>query len=78
MYYDKMREEREDHDESQRKIAKALNMSQQQYQKYESGSMALPIRYLIDFCNHYKVSADYILGLPDNYRWPRRRTKNDK
>ena len=72
MYYtERMLQEREDHDESQREIAKKLNISQQQYQKYEAGINALPIKYLIAFCNHYKVSADYILGLPRNYRWPR-------
>lgn len=70
-YMDRIKAEREDHDESQRDIAKALDMPQSQYQKYEAKINALPIRYLIDICNHYKVSADYLLGIPYNYRKPR-------
>ena len=31
----------------------------------------LPIEYIIAFCKHYKVSADYILGLPKDGAWPR-------
>lgn len=67
-YRDRIRMEREDHDESQREIAKALEMSQNQYWKYEAKKTELPIRYLIKICNHYKVSADYLLGLPENYK----------
>lgn len=70
-YVDRIKAEREDHDESQRDIAKALEMSQSQYQKYETKVNALPIRYLIEICHHYKVSADYLLGIPYNYRKPR-------
>lgn len=70
-YMDRIKAEREDHDESQRDIAKALHMPQSQYQKYEAGINALPIRYLVEICHHYKVSADYLLGIPYNYRKPR-------
>ena len=68
---DRIKAEREDHDESEREIAKALSMPQSQYQKYEAKTNALPIRYLIEICHHYKVSADYLLGIPYNYRKPR-------
>lgn len=70
-YIDRIKMERIDHDESQRKIAEKLGMPQSQYQKYESKAMTLPIRYLIAICEHYKVSADYLLGIPYNYRKPR-------
>lgn len=70
-YMEKIKAEREDADESQRDIAKALNIPQSQYQKYEAKINALPIRYLIDICHHYKVSADYLLDIPSNYRHPR-------
>ena len=69
-HIDRIKAEREDHDESQRDIAKALGMAQSQYQKYETRANALPIRYLIEIC-HYQVSADYLLGIPKNYRKPR-------
>ena len=70
-YIDKIKAEREDHDESQRDIAKILKMPQSQYQKYETKKNALPIRYLIEICKHYQVSADYLLGLPKGLNWPR-------
>lgn len=70
-YIDRIKAEREDHDESQRDIAKVLKMPQSQYQKYEAKVNAMPIRYLIEICHHYRVSADYLLGLPYNYRKPR-------
>lgn len=70
-HIDRIKAEREDHDESQRTLAKALGMPQSQYQKYESKENAMPIRYLVAICHHYGVSADYLLGLPRNYRRPR-------
>lgn len=70
-YIDRIKAEREDHDESQRDIAKILNIPQSQYWKYEARKNELPIRYLIKICEHYKVSADYLIGIPYNYRKPR-------
>lgn len=70
-YIDRIKAEREDHDESQRELAKKLKMPQSQYQKYEAKINALPIRYLEQICHHYKVNADYLLGIPYNYRKPR-------
>lgn len=70
-YIDRIKAEREDHDESQRDIAKALGMPQSQYQKYEAKINAMPIRYLEMICHHYQISADYLLGIPKNYRKPR-------
>ena len=70
-FLEKLKAEREDHDESQRTIAKAIGITQDQYWKYETGKHEMPIRYLIEICHHYKVSADYLLGIPYNYRKPR-------
>lgn len=70
-FLEKIKAEREDHDESQRAIAKALGVTQAQYWKYETGTNAMPLDFLIAFCHHYQVSADYLLGIPYNYRKPR-------
>ena len=70
-FTEKIRAEREDHDETIRELAEALGMKHSQYWTYESGKHEMPIRYLIKFCHHYKVSADYLLGIPNNYRKPR-------
>ncbi len=61
----RIRELREDKDLSQTQIAKLLNTSQTVYSRYERNERDLPIDYLYTLCNFYKVSADYILGLPD-------------
>lgn len=62
---------RHDHDESQRELAKAIGWHQVQIARYETGKVTPPINYLAAFCQHYGVSADYILGLPKNLEWPR-------
>lgn len=72
MIYMKLRELREDRDLTQEDIAKILNCKQNTYQQYESGKRQIPLQALITLCLFYKVSADYILGLPDNLNYPKR------
>ena len=54
---------REDNDLKQSDIAKALNITQQVYSRYELGINEIPQRHIIALCKFYNVSADYILGL---------------
>lgn len=70
-YIDRMIATREDNDETQRDLAQKIKYAQPQIARYETRKNEPPIRYLIDFCNHYKISADYILGLPSHYAKPR-------
>ncbi|MBQ9392458.1 MAG: helix-turn-helix transcriptional regulator [Oscillospiraceae bacterium] len=67
----KMIDIRVDHDESQRDLAKAIGYHQVQIARYETGRNTPPIEYLIRFCRHYHVSADYILDLGRDMDWPR-------
>lgn len=60
-----------DHDETQRDLGKAIDFHHVQIANYERRKNEIPIRYLLAFCQHYGVSADYILGLPKNLEWPR-------
>ncbi len=62
---------RHDHDETQRDLAQSIGWHQVQIARYETGKVTPPINYLIAFCEHYNVSADYILGLPRGLEWPR-------
>ena len=71
MYYERLRSTREDADENQSTTAKVLKITQQQYSLYEKGKRSLPIDLLKTFCEHYNVSADYILGLPKGLNHPR-------
>lgn len=68
---DRLREQRIDHDMSQADIAKILKTTQTYYAEYELNKRKFPIKHLITLCDLYKVSADYILGLPRGLKWPR-------
>ena len=70
-FYNRMKETRKDADTSQKKIAEHLNISQQQYQLYESGKRYIPLDLLKEFCIYFQVSSDYILGLEKGLKWPR-------
>lgn len=77
-FIDKMIDIRIDSDTTQKNLATIFNMKQQQLARYESRRNIPSILYLIKFCRHYKVSADYILGLPDGYAKSREELANRK
>lgn len=70
-YRQKLKELREDADISQSQIAKILNTTQQQIYKYESQQQEMTVSRFKTLCEFYKVSADYVLGLPSNLSRPR-------
>ena len=70
-YYEKLKAIREDQDKTQQEVAEAFHTTRQQIGKYENGSQSMTIKRLKEFCRFYKVSADYILGLPNGLDWPR-------
>jgi len=53
---------------TQKELAEALGIKQQQYARYEKGVNAMPTSYLIEICKFLNISADYILGLTDEMR----------
>lgn len=65
-YYRRIRELREDHDMTQRQLAKILNMTQAQYFRYEQGYRDVPTDILIALAKMYHTSTDYILELTNN------------
>ena len=64
--YQRIRELREDHDLTQKQIAKELNCSQQVYSNYELGQRDIPTDILIKNSKFYHVSCDYILEISNN------------
>lgn len=67
-YFQRLKDLREDRDLKQDTVAKVLGTDQSYYSKYERGihpMTAVQIKILAEF---YNVSADYILGLTDEYR----------
>ena len=63
-YYEILKGLREDNELKQSDIAKILNCNQSAIAHYESGKRDMPINAIIKLCLFYRVSADYILGLP--------------
>ena len=70
-YSKRLRAAREDADITQREAGEAVGTTQQQINKYENGLQDMSITRLMQFCKLYNVSADYILGLPKDSKWPR-------
>ena len=68
MYLGRLRDLREDKDLKQADIAKLLQITQQQYQLYESGKRDLPLRFACVLAEYYNVSMDYLCGLIDTPR----------
>lgn len=71
--YEILRGLREDRDLTQQEMADLLKIGRTMYRRYETGETEIPIRHLKTLCVFYGVSADYLLGLPDNLS---RRNKN--
>ncbi|MBQ4429022.1 MAG: helix-turn-helix transcriptional regulator [Clostridia bacterium] len=64
--YKHIRDQREDHDLSQTKLARLLGMSQTGYSKYETGENDIPTAVLIKLADFYCVSIDYLLDQTDD------------
>ena len=50
---------------TQSQVANALGVSSVVYSRYETGRNDMKPFQIIALCEYYKVSADYILGLPE-------------
>ena len=70
-YYDRIKALREDNNLNQTAVARILGTSQSYYSEYELGKRMLPLHHLKTLCLYYRVSADYILGIPKGLDWPR-------
>lgn len=71
-YNEKLKQLREDNDLTQTQIAKLLNVSQITYSQYERGVRSLPLEHLKTLCLYYGIKSDYILGIPNNLKYPER------
>lgn len=62
MYFQRLRDLREDRDLLQRDIAKILGITQTVYSRYERGFQTIPDQHLIRLAEFYGTSTDYLLG----------------
>ena len=62
MYFQRIRDLREDNDKKQVELARYLNVDQSTYSDYETGKINIPIEQLIKIADFYDVSLDYLVG----------------
>lgn len=70
-YNETIRALREDNDKTQAEIGELIGVPQSYYSKQELGLKPFKVEQIILLAKFYKVSADYILGLPKGLNWPR-------
>ena len=51
---------------TQKQVAESIHVTETQYQKYEHGKVKPAYDVIIKLCTYFNVSADYLLGLPDD------------
>ncbi|MBS4960304.1 MAG: helix-turn-helix transcriptional regulator [Clostridiales bacterium] len=66
--YDRIRALREDHDMTQKQMAKILNISQRAYSHYETGERSIPVEILSEIADFYKTSVDYLINRTNNIK----------
>ena len=62
MYFQRLRDLREDADKAQKEIAAVLGIDQRTYSNYETGKREIPVHHLITLANFYGLSIDFIVG----------------
>ena len=79
MNVNRLKEIREDKDLFQKDIANILNITQQQYNKYEMGVNIMSGEKYDKLANYYNVSVDYLMGRTDIRKpYPRSLINNRK
>lgn len=61
----------EDNETRVDELALAIGVNRKQITRWRKGDAEMGIYKLKELCEYYGVSADYILGLPKGYHWPR-------
>ncbi|MEG1594235.1 MAG: helix-turn-helix transcriptional regulator [Oscillibacter sp.] len=62
MFFQRLRDLREDKDLLQADVAALLGISQTVYSRYERGYQVIPVVHLLKLADYYQTSTDYILG----------------
>lgn len=66
MFFQRLRDLREDHDLAQAQLAELLGIRQTVYSRYERGFQNIPLEHLLFLADYYGVSTDYLLGRTEN------------
>lgn len=68
---EKIRNLREDADLNQTQLGNAINATQRKISYIEQGKYEPNLNDIVALCNFFKVSADYLLGIPEHYGNPK-------
>ena len=68
LYFQRLRDLREDKDLKQVQVASLLGIQQTVYSRYERGYQTIPVEHLLALADFYGVSTDYILGRTNDPR----------
>ncbi len=68
---EKIKNLREDADLNQTQLGQAINATQRKISYIECNKYEPSINDIISLCNFFKVSADYLLGIPYDYDKPK-------
>lgn len=75
---EKIKNLREDYDINQTQLGKAIGATQRKISYIECNKYEPNIDDIVALCNFFKVSADYLLGIPPHYHNPNKhQTKHD-
>jgi len=66
LFFQRLKDLREDYDLTQDKMAIILGVSQPNYARWETKLKIIPLNKLNDFCNYFHVNMDYVIGLTNN------------
>lgn len=72
---EKIRNLREDADLNQSQLGLATGMTQRKISYIECGKYEPSIEDIVALCHFFKVSADYLLDIPTDYRFTRKTNK---
>lgn len=67
-YTQRLEDLRKDRDLTQAQTAELLGLKREQYRRYETGINEIKAGFIIKVCRFYNISADYLLGLTDEYK----------
>lgn len=70
--HERLKASREDADKTQEQLAQAIGCTRKQISRYEKGEQIMTIEKLRNLCLYLDISADYVLGLPKDMKWPKR------
>ncbi len=62
----RLRDLREEHEFTQSDVAYMLNITRQNYSRWETGELLIPLYHLNTLANIYNCSMNYIMGLVDS------------